>query len=97
MKMGLTQSVVDPCMFFCFDEDKKVIELMVILYVDDTILSGKKEFVNEFKKEFGAFFTVKHMGKLRMHLGVKYEWTKENNETVLVASMKDMAMNIINH
>ena len=42
MKFDLIQSKVDPCLYFKKDENGVVI-LMVIVYVDDTIVTGKAQ------------------------------------------------------
>ena len=54
---------------FYMKEDNKLV-IIVILYVDDTVISGKQNEINDFKLEFGTLFTVTYEGQLNKNLGV---------------------------
>ena len=93
MKNGLTQRNVDPCMFYSKKNGKLM--LMVILDVDSIIVSGSINEVNELKREFGRFFIITDEGVMKQHLGVSYEWVKDEKGKWLDATMNEMANSII--
>ena len=93
--MGMTQSKADPCVFF-----KKVngeVKLIAMLHVDDTLLVGPPEEFEWFKKGVSKRFKYTFEDKLKKHLGVWYEWQKdENGNMCLIATMPTLVEEIIN-
>ena len=93
--MGMVQSLVDPCVFYKYDEEGKLV-LIALVYVDDTVLIGAPEWVQWFKREIGGRFNFTELGPLKKHLGIWYEHLKdENGEPMIVARMPKMVDEII--
>ena len=89
--MGLTQSEVDPCIFY----KKGQILLMCAVFVDDTLVTGFEQEVKKFYAEFQKHYKIEILGRLAKHLGVTWTWDKEDGNTVLKASMPAMEAEII--
>lgn len=94
MNYNLQRSKVDPCLYFKKGHDQKVM-IMVIVYVDDTIICGQKEEVKKFKEEFVTKFELSEQGELRKHLEVWYEFGADEHGKYLKASMNEMVKSII--
>jgi hypothetical protein len=58
-------------------------------------LSGTRQAIEEFKIGIKQRFKIKDLGRLSKHLGVNYEWTMEDGEQVIVATMNDLVDQII--
>ena len=67
--MGMIQSKSDPCVWF----NKPIPTLIIICYVDDIVMVGKREEVDWFKTRIQKRFKISDLGKLKKHLGVWYE------------------------
>ena len=93
MKLKLIRSKVDPCMFY--KETYGEIDLIVIVYIDDTIVTGDGQRCEEFIQEFGTKFTIKVQSPMIKHLGVKYIRGKDVQGFYLKASMNEMAEQIV--
>ena len=92
--IGLEQCKSDPCVFYKRNEEGKLVLLMAI-HTDDSLIGGLKEEVKAFMDEFEKRLKIERLGKLRKHLGVWYEWTKdENGDAMLKASMPQMIKEI---
>ena len=76
--MKMTQSLVDPCLYYWKNEAGEV-TLMAVVHVDDILLVGKKETIEEFKSELKKRFNISDLGQLKKHLGVWYDWRKDDN------------------
>ena len=53
-KMGMTQSLTDPCVFYLKEEGK--LKLMALLHVDDTLITGKTKTIEWYKEMGGTSF-----------------------------------------
>ena len=71
---GLVQSVMDPCIFV---RKTKFTTLLVLIWVDDLIVSGSDlNVVNSFKVKFGSTFKIKDLGVLHWFLGIQFKISK---------------------
>ena len=95
--MNLSQSKADPCLFYRKGKNGST-EGVVVVYVDDCILTGCKEFIEEMKQKLKKEFGVVEDGKLRKLLGIRYEWVNEGNdqEAKVILNMEDKAREIVN-
>ena len=89
LKIGLTQSRIDPCVFFKHDDTGHLI-LMLCCHIDDTTISGYQNDVKEFLDEFETHLAIERLGQVRKHLGVWYEWKRDDEGIYVVASMNKM-------
>ena len=72
MKLGFTQSDVDPNLYFKVDNDKP---LILVLYVDDLFLTGVDPLIHQCKKELASKFEMKYLGLMHYFLGLEV-WQK---------------------
>jgi hypothetical protein len=94
-RMGMVQSLVDPCLYYWKDNTGQM-TLMAVVHVDDVILVGSKKAIEEFKKQLRERFNISDLGKLKKHLGVWYEWSvDENGKVILIATMKKLEDEIV--
>ncbi len=94
-KMKLEQSQADPCVFFKKNA-KGMTVLIAITHVDDTLLIGTREAVDEFKKGIKERFGYTDLGRMKKHLGVWYEHkTDKNGDTYLEATMPKYVKEIV--
>ena len=94
-KMKLEQSQADPCVFFKKNA-KGMTVLIAITHVDDTLLIGTREAVDEFKKGIKERFGYTDLGRMKKHLGVWYEHkTNENGDTYIEATMPKYVKEIV--
>ena len=71
---NMVQSVMDPCVFV---RKTKFTTLIVLIWVDDLIISGSNiQVVNSFKHEFGKLFKIKDLGELHFFLGIRFNIKK---------------------
>ena len=94
-KMGLKQSLADPCIWYKHDENKRLI-LLVAVYVDDCIVTGTKSEVEAFKAGVKTRFKITEMGPIKKHLGVWYEHEKKAGEESFRLSMESYKDEILN-
>jgi hypothetical protein len=93
--MFLKQSLADPCVFYKKDKSGRT-TLIVICFVDDTLLLGLKTEIEWYKEGVKSRFDYTDLGELRKHLGVWYEEKMdENGERYLVATMPKKVREII--
>ena len=95
VKIGFLRSITDPCCFFLRDENDNP-KLLATIHVDDTMISGTPNDIEEFKKKVRTRFVIKDMGPLTKHLGVKYDWTEDEHGPKVVATLDDLIEEIIN-
>ena len=88
IKLGLTQCKTDPCLFILFDADGKLLALVVV-YCDDTIITGIRKYVDQIKKGISDAVTISDLGKLVRHLGVDYEFGQDKSGKYVRSSMTD--------
>jgi hypothetical protein len=94
-QMLMVQSLVDPCMFYKRNKAGRTI-LIVICFVDDTLLLGLKSEIKWDKGGIKARFDYMDLGGLRKHLGVWYEEkVHKNGECYLVVTMPKKVREII--
>ncbi|KAG7374765.1 reverse transcriptase RNA-dependent DNA polymerase [Nitzschia inconspicua] len=88
-KMNLEQSVVDPCVFYKRDEKGRTI-LVAITHVDDTLLTGTRKAIDEFKSGIKKRFGFTGQDGFVKHLGVWYKQKRdESGELYMEADMHD--------
>jgi hypothetical protein len=87
MEPNLTQSRVDPCLFFLKKQGKLV--LIVGTHVDDQQVAGTSSEIQMFKTEMSKWVTIKELGIVRKHLGVYYTTGHDKDGTYLEANMFD--------
>ena len=92
---GMEQSKVDPCIFY--KKDKKTGELLMVLsiHVDDVVVAGIKECIDELKVKVMERFNITDLGLLKKHLGVTYEWGTDENGDYVKAEMRKNAEKFI--
>jgi hypothetical protein len=87
---GMTQSKVDPCLFYSKNANGEM-DLLLTLFVDDTLVAGKRKRVQWLYAMIKKRFNIDILGKLKKLLGVWWTWHKDNNgQTYLEADMKKM-------
>ena len=59
------------------------------VHVDDSMLAGRKEDLEEFYKKVCERFNTTQLGQLSKYLGVKYEWFRDENEKLCVRATMD--------
>ena len=94
--LGLTQSKADPCLFYKRNEEGTTIGIIVV-YVDDCLLAGEKDFIVDMKAKLKSEFGVVEDGELRKLLGVRYRWNNRDDpvKASVTLEMKDKAEEII--
>ena len=76
--------------------EKNEVTLLVVCYVDDILLSGSKEQIEWFKKTFKELYKITDLGRMKKHLGMWYDWKKDNNgETYIKVTMDTMIKEIV--
>jgi len=94
IKVGLTQSKTDPCVFYLKRDTELV--LLVATYVDDCAVAGAQVEVNWLKSQMRKHFTIKGLGPLKKHLGVWYSWATDSIGRYLQSDMEDFVKGMIN-
>ena len=92
--MKMKQSDVDPCIFYKHDKTGKLL-LLCALFVDDTLITGRKEDVRSFYNDIQKHYNIEILGTLSKHLGITWTWSKSKGETELIATMPQMEKDII--
>ncbi|KAI2499176.1 GAG-pre-integrase domain [Fragilaria crotonensis] len=94
-EMKMSQSEVDPCLYYWKDKAGNA-TLLAVVHVDDVALIGDKTNIEKFKTELKKRFNISDLGQLKKHLGVWYEWKKDDNgEIYVVASMNKLEEEIV--
>ena len=94
--LAIDQSKSDPCLFFRKNELGRTLGVIVV-YVDDCVIAGEKEFIDEMKMKLKSEFGVVEDGKLRKLLGVRYEWrdVTDPEKARVILNMDDKAAEIV--
>src|SRR5688572_18269893 len=71
------------------------LRLLVSIHVDDTLVAGTADKILAFKEGIKRRFVIKELGELTKHLGLKYEWTKDEYGPKVIAMMDDLIKEII--
>jgi hypothetical protein len=91
----MKNSQSDPCVFYLKDEKGKTI-LIVATHVDDCIMAGSKDVIEQFKKDVKKRFNISDLGKIKKHLGIWYDWREEANvEKYIIANTPKLVKEII--
>lgn len=77
--IGMINSRSDPCVFYLKDENGET-KLIVASHVDDCIMVGPKDVIEQFKIDVKTRFNITELGVLKKHLGMWYEWKEGNGE-----------------
>ena len=92
--IGMTNSRSDPCVFYLKDEYGKT-KLIVASHVDDCIMVGPKDVIEQFKLDVKTRFNITELGVLKKHLGMWYEWKDDKGEKYIEATMPKLVREII--
>ena len=68
---------------------------MIAVYVDDVVMAGESENIKTFKEQFRKIYKITDLGKVKRHLGVQYEWIKDDEESMVKINMDNMARKIV--
>ena len=74
---GFTVSPADPCILF---KENNLGICIIIMYVDDMLVIGEKEQIQEFARLIQKEFSVKIRHKLVDYLGCKFHMNKEQTQ-----------------
>jgi hypothetical protein len=93
--VGMKNSQSDPCVFYLKDDNGET-KLIVASHVDDCIMAGPKDAIEQFKMDVKKRFNITDLGLLKKHLGIWYDWKEEENgEKYIVATMPKLVGEII--
>jgi hypothetical protein len=93
-KMKMVQSKVDPCLYFWRVNGET--QVIAVVHVDDVAVAGKPEMIKRFKEGLTKRFNITDTGRLKKHLGIDYDWRKdEDGNTFIVASMDKLENEIV--
>ncbi len=93
----MKQSKNDPSLFVLLcegDKNSKVIGL-ILNYVNDGIIAGKKNAVEFIKAKIKEEFTISDLGPLKKHLGVNYKWSTDKLGGFWEVQMKEFREDLI--
>ena len=74
---GFTVSPADPCMLF---KENNLGICIIIMYVDDMLIIGKKEQIQDFASKIQKEFSVKIQHNLADYLGSEFHMNKERTK-----------------
>ena len=77
---GFTVSPADPCMFF---KENNLGICIIIMYVDDMLILGKREQIQDFATMIQMEFSVKIQHNLADYLGCEFHMNKEKNKRMV--------------
>ena len=66
ISLGFHQNPADPCTFFKLDKEKEL-DIVLALFVDDTLTTGKETSIQEFRHQFRKRFRVSDKGGICKH------------------------------
>ena len=75
---NMTQSLSDPCLLFRKSSDGRI-EVIIVVYVDDVIICGVPEKVEEVKWFIKKRVEMVEVGPIDTHLGVNYTLKKDEH------------------
>jgi hypothetical protein len=93
-KLGLVQCKTDPCLFTLHDESDNLMAIVVV-YCDDSIITGFRTVVDRLKKGISGAVTISDLGKLVRHLGVDYEFGRDDYGNYIKSSMTEYIESIV--
>jgi hypothetical protein len=94
-KLGLAQCKTDPaCLFTLHDEDG-ILLAIVVVYCDDSIITGFREAVDRLKRGISCAVTISDLEKLVRHLGVDYEFGRDDYGVYIKSSMTEYIESIV--
>ena len=73
--LGFSKNEANPNLYYKKDEDDKII---LILYVDDLLITGDDHLIDQYKKDLIKEFDMKDLGLLRCFLGLEV-WQNFDN------------------
>ena len=92
----MIQSNSNPCLFYNLGSLNKLV-LVVSCHVNDTLIAGARDEVDNVKRVLKECFNIKELGPLTKHLSIKYSWGHtEDNDHFLAARMDNLVSKIIN-
>ena len=71
------------------------LQLIIAVYVDDVLISGKEKEIYKFKNKFKQTYKITDLRKLKRHLGIWYEWIKNKEGSTIKMHMDNMARKIV--
>ena len=89
--MKYTRNEADPCMYFKWVDNKMVIWL---IWVDDCLITGPKEMVQDAKDQIMDIFECKDIGKLKEYVGCKVEHDQIKQEMMVIVLFITRIINI---
>ncbi|KAI2499054.1 Reverse transcriptase (RNA-dependent DNA polymerase) [Fragilaria crotonensis] len=93
-KLGLVQCKTDPCLFTLHDESGNLMAIVVV-YCDDSIITGFRTVVDRLKKGISGAVAISDLGKLVRHLGVDYEFGRDDYGNYIKSSMTEYIESIV--
>jgi len=72
LKMNFRRIKSEPCLYVKFDNDKNIICILSV-YVDDILIAGKENEINNVKKSIKEKFNIKDIGDVEFVIGIKFE------------------------
>ena len=81
---GFTVSPADPCMLF---KENNLGICIIIMYVDDMLIIGKKEQIQEFATKIQKEFSVKIQHNIADYLGCEFHMKKEKTKRMVVTTI----------
>lgn len=90
----LVQSLADPCIWYKHDEKGSLL-LVIAVYVDDCIITGKKADIEAFKADIQRRFKISDLGPIKKHLGVWYEKFSGDDGEYFLLTMKKYQNDIV--
>jgi hypothetical protein len=93
-EMGMTQCLVDPCVFY--KELEEPVVLVAVTHVDNMALGGSAEWIKWFKEGLKKRFGITDLGGFKKDLGIWCKWkNNKNGEQHIVAAMSKLVRQII--
>jgi len=86
LQFGCVNLVSEPCLYVKFQDDK--IELLILLYVDDILYSGKESSVISFERLIKQKYTVKQKSQATQFIGIGLN---QQGSSLLVNHMKHIS------
>jgi hypothetical protein len=93
-KLGLVQCKTDPCLFTLHDKSGNLLAIVAV-YCDDSIIAGFRIVVDRLKKGMSGAVTISDLGKLVRHLGVDYEFGRDDFGNYIKSSMTEYIESIV--
>jgi hypothetical protein len=76
--IGMKNSKTDPCVFYLKDDNGET-KLTVASHVDNCMMAGTKDALEQFKMDVKTRFNIADLGPLKKHLGIWHNWREEEN------------------